>query len=200
MKFVLASNNSGKLREMRDILSELGIDIISQKDAGLDIDPEETGATFAENAMIKAKAACEASGLPAIADDSGLMTEALNGAPGVYSARYGGINGEKLPDEERNALLIKNLSAYDNKNAKFVSSIACVFPDGRTVTAEGECHGVIIDAPRGENGFGYDPIFYIPGLHKTMAELTAAEKNGISHRGNALRKFADKLEKILETR
>lgn len=197
MRFVLASNNAGKLREMREMLSALDIEVVSQSEAGLEIDVEETGTTFAENAMLKAKAACEALNIPAIADDSGLMVEALDGAPGVYSARYGSVNGEKLCDSERNGLLIKNLSGIENRSAKFVSSIACVFPNGETVTAEGYCHGVIIDTPRGENGFGYDPIFYIPELSATMAELSSEDKNKISHRGNAVREFAAKLKNKL---
>lgn len=198
MTFVLASNNASKLREMKEILSELGIDVISQAEAGLRLDVEETGTTFAENAMLKAEAACSASGQPSIADDSGLMVDYLNGAPGVFSARYGSENGEKLTDDERNGLLLRNMEPAENRAARFVSSIACVFPDGTTVTAEGECRGVILRGMRGENGFGYDPLFLIPEKGKTMAELTADEKNEISHRGRALRAFALNLQNYLK--
>lgn len=186
VKFVLASHNAGKLREMRDILSELGIEVLSQKDAGVDVDPEETGTTFAENAVIKAKAVMEASGLPAVADDSGLMVDALGGAPGVYSARYGGSHD--LPDSYRNEYLLKKLENAEQRGAKYVSVIAVAYPDGRILTARGECHGEIARAEKGSGGFGYDPLFRLPdGRH--MAELTSEEKNRISHRGIALREL-----------
>lgn len=185
-RFVLASHNSGKLREMRDILSELGIEVISQKDAGVDVDPEETGTTFEENAVIKAKAVMEASGLPAVADDSGLMVDALGGAPGVYSARFGGSHD--LPDSYRNEYLLKKLENTEQRGAKYVSVIAVAYPDGRIRTARGECHGEIARAERGSGGFGYDPLFRLPdGRH--MAELSSEEKNRISHRGIALREL-----------
>lgn len=194
MRFILASNNEKKLREMREILSDLGIDVISQREAGYNIEAEETGETFAENAFIKAEAACKASGLPAIADDSGLVVEALNGAPGVYSARYGGAG---LDDGGRVRLLLKNMEDVEHRNAKFVSSIACVFPDGTILRAEGECCGEIALRPVGENGFGYDPVFFLPEKGVTMAQLDAAEKNSISHRGKALKNFRTELEKHL---
>lgn len=185
-RFVLASHNKAKLIEMRDILGELGILVISQAEAGVDVEPEETGATFEENALIKAKAVMAASGLPAVADDSGLMVDALDGAPGVYSARYGG--GHDRSDAERNALLLKNLENVEQRGAKFVSVIAVAWPDGRVITARGEVHGEIAREERGANGFGYDPLFLLPdGRH--MAELSSEEKNGISHRGNALREL-----------
>ena len=185
-KFVLASHNPGKLREMRDILSELGIEVLSQKDAGVDVDPEETGTTFEENAVIKAKAVMEASGLPAVADDSGLMVDALGGAPGVYSARFGGSHD--LPDSNRNEYLLKKLENKEQRGAKYVSVIAVAYPDGRILTARGECHGEIARTEKGSGGFGYDPLFRLPdGRH--MAELTSEEKNRISHRGIALREL-----------
>ena len=185
-KFVLASHNPGKLREMREILSELGIEVLSQKDAGVDVDPEETGTTFEENAIIKAKAVMEASGLPAVADDSGLMVDALGGAPGVYSARFGGSHD--LPDSYRNEYLLKKLENTEQRGAKYVSVIAVAYPDGRIRTARGECHGEIARAERGSGGFGYDPLFRLPdGRH--MAELSSEEKNRISHRGIALREL-----------
>ena len=185
-RFVLASHNQGKLREMRDILSELGIEVLSQKDAGVDVDPEETGTTFEENAIIKAKAVMEASGLPAVADDSGLMVDALGGAPGVYSARFGGSHD--LPDSYRNEYLLKKLENTEQRGAKYVSVIAVAYPDGRILTARGECHGEIARTEKGSGGFGYDPLFRLPdGRH--MAELTSEEKNRISHRGVALREL-----------
>lgn len=189
MKFVLASNNPGKLREMREILSQLGIEVLSQREAGIAVEPEETGTTFAENALIKARAAMEASGLAAIADDSGIAVEALGGAPGVYSARYGNC----ASDGERVELLLKNMEHEEHRAAKFVSNIAVVFPNGDELVTAGECAGELTYAPRGENGFGYDPIFFMPCFGRTLAEVTAEEKNGVSHRGRALRAMKEKL-------
>lgn len=191
MTFVLASNNVGKLKEMKALLSELGVDLISQSEAGLTLDVEENGATFAENAYIKAKAACVASGFPAISDDSGLCVEALGGAPGVYTARYGGSG---LTDEERYRLLLKNMERVEDRRAKFVSAIACVMPNGDVIRGYGECHGEILYAPKGDGGFGYDPIFGLPengGL--SMSEISAEEKNVISHRGKAMVEFRKEL-------
>jgi XTP/dITP diphosphohydrolase len=194
MRFVLASNNPKKLREMREILSELGVEVISQSEAGINIEVEETGDTFEENAMLKAEAVMEASGLPAIADDSGLMVDALGGAPGIHSARYGGEDCKN--DAERIEFLLRNMGDTENRRASFVSSIACAFPDGSRLTARGKCEGLILKQPRGSGGFGYDPVFYLPEFKMTMAEMTAEEKNKISHRSNALRDFKIKLEKI----
>lgn len=194
MKLVLASKNKKKLEEMRQILSALGGEVISEADAGVDVDVEETGTTFAENAALKARAVCAASGLPAIADDSGLCVDALNGAPGVYSARYG---GEGLDDVGRYRLLLENMRGMTDRRCGFVSAICCAFPNGDEITAQGECRGTLAYAPRGENGFGYDPIFFIPEKKKTFAELTAQEKHEISHRGKALREFREKLEHYL---
>lgn len=191
MRFILASNNKGKLREMKAILSEFGADVLSQSEAGLILEAEETGSTFEENALIKARAACKALNEPAIADDSGLAVEALGGAPGVYSARYGGEACQN--DTERVQLLLKNLESEENRNASFVSCIACVFPNGDVITARGECEGVIALVPRGKGGFGYDPVFEIPAIGKTMAELSDVEKNAVSHRGRALKIFEMKL-------
>lgn len=191
MRYILASNNKGKLKEMKAILEGFGAEVISQGEAGLSIKAEETGTTFEENALIKAKAACKALNEPAIADDSGLSVEALDGAPGVYSARYGGEACRN--DADRIRLLLKNLEGKENRNAKFISCIACVFPNGDEITARGECDGTIALEPRGEGGFGYDPVFEIPGTGKTMAELSDEEKNMISHRGKALRIFKEKL-------
>lgn len=194
MKAVLASHNKKKMAEMRDILSELGVEILSQADVGVDIEPEETGTTFEENARIKAEAIMQATGLPAIADDSGLVVDALNGEPGVYSARYG---GEGLDDTGRWQLLLKNMEGKENRACRFVSVICCAFPDGSQLMTRGECHGVVAEGPRGEGGFGYDPVFWLPEKGKSMAELSPEEKNSISHRGNALRVFKEELEKKL---
>lgn len=194
MKAVLASHNKKKMAEMRAILGELGVEVLSQAEVGVSIEPEETGTTFEENARIKATAIMEATGLPAIADDSGLVVEALNGAPGVYSARYG---GEGLDDTDRWQLLLKNMEGKENRACKFVSVICCAFPDGTELMARGEVHGVVAQGPKGEGGFGYDPVFWLPERGKSMAELTPEEKNQISHRGNALRVFKKELEKKL---
>lgn len=194
MKFVLASHNRKKLAEMQEILGELGVEVVLQSDVGLDLEPEENGTTFAENAAIKAMAVMQASGLPAIADDSGLCVDALNGAPGVYSARYGGPG---LDDVGRYRLLLENMRGQLDRRCRFVSAICCCFPNGDRVEARGECPGTLAYAPKGEDGFGYDPIFFVPALKKTFAELSPAEKNAISHRGNALTAFREKLEQYL---
>ena len=194
MKFVLASHNQGKLAEMQRILGQLGVEVVLQSELGLALEPEETGTTFTENARIKAEAVMQASGLPAIADDSGLCVDALNGAPGVYSARYG---GEGLDDTGRYRLLLENMKGQMPRTAKFVSVITCCFPNGDVLTARGECPGTIAFAPQGEGGFGYDPVFFVPPLKKTFAQLTAEEKNAISHRGKALEVFQVKLKEYL---
>ena len=197
MKLVLASQNKKKLVEMNDILSSLGIEVCSQADAGVDLEPEETGTTFEENSLIKAKAVMEASGLPAIADDSGLCVDALRGAPGVYSARYG---GEDLSDEGRYRLLLENMQGQMPRTAQFVSVITCCFPNGDVLTARGECSGTIAFAPMGEGGFGYDPVFFVPPLKKTVAQLSPEEKNAVSHRGKALKLFQEKLEVYIRSK
>ena len=195
MKFILASQNQHKLVEMQNILSAHGVEVVLQSELGLHVEVEETGATFAENAMLKAKAVMAASGLPAIADDSGLCVDALNGAPGVYSARYGGPG---LDDAGRYKLLLENMRGQLDRRCKFVSAICCCFPNGDRVEARGECAGTLAYAPKGADGFGYDPIFFVPGLKKTFAELSPEEKNAISHRGNALKAFREKLETYLK--
>jgi XTP/dITP diphosphohydrolase len=194
MKAVLASKNPKKLIEMQEILSAQGVEIVLQSDMGVDLDVEETGTTFEENALLKAKAVMDATGLPAIADDSGLMVDALNGAPGVWSARYG---GEGLDDVGRYKLLLENMRGQLDRKCRFVSAICCAFPNGDVVTARGECPGTLAYAPRGEGGFGYDPIFFVPSLKKTYAQLTHEEKNAISHRGRSLAEFKIKLENYL---
>lgn len=194
MKMVLASRNEHKLAEMRDILCNLGVEVVLESEVGVDIKVEETGTTFEENALLKAKAVMEATGLPAIADDSGLCVDALNGAPGVYSARYG---GPELDDAGRYRLLLENMRGMLDRRCKFVSCICCCFPGGGTVTARGECPGTLAYAPKGAGGFGYDPVFFVPPLKKTFSELTAEEKNDVSHRGAALKEFKLKLETYL---
>ena len=195
MKLVLASKNAKKLVEMNDILFHLGVEVCSEAEAGVDLEVEETGTTFEENSLLKAKAVMEASGLPAIADDSGLCVDCLNGAPGVYSARYG---GEGLDDTGRYKLLLANMPKGEARTAKFVSVITCCFPNGDVLTARGECPGTIAFAPMGEGGFGYDPVFFLPKLKKTFAQLSPEEKNAISHRGLALEAFQEKLEEYLK--
>ena len=190
MKLVLASKNEKKLRELRDILSAQGVEVVTEADVGVDVDVEETGTTFEENAFLKAHAVMQTSGLPAVADDSGLCVDALNGAPGVYSARYG---GPELDDVGRYRLLLENMRGQLDRRCKFVSAICCCVPNGDRVEARGECPGTLAYAPRGEDGFGYDPIFFVPEQKKTFAQLTAEEKNAISHRGKALAAFAEKL-------
>ena len=194
MKLVLASKNKKKLAELNDILSHLGIEVCSEAEAGVDVEVEETGTTFEENSLLKAKAVMEASGLPAIADDSGLCVDALNGGPGVYSARYG---GDGLDDRGRYMLLLNNMRGETTRAAHFACAIACAFPNGDTLTAEGRCDGTIAFAPMGEGGFGYGPVFFYPPLAKTFGQLTAEEKSAISHRGNASKDFSAKLATYL---
>lgn len=192
MKLVLASHNPGKMTEMKEILAGFGVELVTQADLGVHIEVEETGETFRENALLKARAVMEQTGLPAISDDSGLMVDALNGAPGVYTARYG---GEGLTDEERYRLLLSSLTGQTNRAAHFYSCIACVFPGNETLTAQGVCDGTIAFAPMGEDGFGYDPIFFVPALRKTFAQMTPEEKNSVSHRARALAAFRSEFEK-----
>ena len=195
MKLVLASKNQKKLVEMNDILSHLGIEVCSEANAGVDVEVEETGSTFEENSLLKARAVMEASGLPAIADDSGLCVDCLSGAPGVYSARYG---GEGLSDEDRYKILLENMRGQLTRTAKFVSVITCCFPNGDVLSARGECPGTIAYAPMGDGGFGYDPVFFVPELKKTFSQLAPEEKNAVSHRGKALESFKEKLEEYLK--
>ena len=194
MKVVLASKNQHKLVEMRDILSAQGVEVVLESDAGVDVEVEETGATFEENSLLKARAVMEAAGLPAIADDSGLSVDALNGAPGVYSARYG---GEGLDDAGRYRLLLENMRGQLDRRCRFVSVITLCMPNGDVISARGECPGALAYAPQGENGFGYDPVFFVPEKKRTFAQLTPKEKNAISHRGKALEAFQEKLAAYL---
>lgn len=195
MKLVLATHNPKKREEMAAILESLGVEVVLQSDLGIDVDVEETGETFAENATLKAVAVMKASGLGAIADDSGLCVDALGGAPGVYSARYG---GEGLDDRGRYMLLLDSLRGQTNRAAHFHTSIVCALPNGDMLTAEGDCHGAIAFAPMGDDGFGYNPVFLVPEKRKTFAQMTLEERSAISHRGNALRAFAKTLGEYLE--
>ena len=194
MKVVLASQNKHKLEEISKITEKFDMELVLQSDLGVQIDVEETGTTFEENSLLKAKAVMEATGLPALADDSGIAVDALNGEPGVYSARYGG--DESLDDWGRLLLLLKNTEHVPDgqRQAKFVSVITMVTPEGRVIQARGEIHGELTREARGENGFGYDPIFYYPPLGKTTAELSPEEKNQVSHRAKALKVFYEKLK------
>ena len=194
MKIVLASKNRHKMEEIAQILNPLGIELVLQSELGVDIDVEETGTTFEENSFIKAEAVMKATGLPALADDSGIAVDALNGEPGVYSARYG--FDDSLDDWGRLLLLLKNTEHVPDgqRQAQFVCVITMVTPDGKTIQARGEIHGELAREAKGENGFGYDPIFYYPPLGKTTAELSSEEKNKISHRANALKLFYEKMK------
>lgn len=189
MKIAIATNNPNKLREIRAILGGFFDEALSLSDLGIDIDIEETGTTLTENALIKARTIRDLTGLPALADDSGLMVDALGGAPGVYSARYA---GEEHDDKKNNALLLKNLEGKP-RDAKFCSVIALCYPDGRELTAEGSVRGVILEEERGTGGFGYDPLFFSPELGKTFAEATPEQKNSVSHRSRALRAMLELL-------
>lgn len=202
MRFIIATHNRKKLAELSRILLPLGIEAVTAEEAGFSLtEAEETGDTFEENAYLKAALACQETGLPAVADDSGLMVDALNGAPGVYSARYA---GEGATDDDRNHKLLQVMQDIpkEQRGAQFVSAICCVFPDGKTVTARGECPGWVGFDPAGEDGFGYDPLFVVadglPGAGKTYAQLSPEEKDAVSHRGNALRMFGEKLRAYLE--
>ena len=194
MKVVLASKNAHKLEEISKITEQFGIELILQSQLGIDIDVEENGTTFEENSFIKAEAVMKASGLPALADDSGIAVDALNGEPGIYSARYG--FDDTLDDWGRLCLLLKNTENVPDgqRQAQFVCVITMVTPDGQVIQARGEVHGELLREARGEHGFGYDPIFYYPLLGKTMAELTPEEKNRVSHRANALQVFYEKMK------
>lgn len=194
MKLVLATQNPKKLKEMNEILSHLGVEVVSEAELGMRIEVEETGDTFTDNARLKATAVMQATGLPAVADDSGLCVDALNGGPGVYSARFG---GEGLDDKGRYTLLLEMLRGQTDRAAHFHTSIVCAFPNGDELVCEGECPGTIAFAPMGEGGFGYDPVFFVPELRKTFGQLTAEEKASVSHRGKALRAMANELEPIV---
>ena len=194
MKVVLASKNPHKLVEIDAITRKLGIELILQSELGVDIDVEETGTTFEENSFLKAEAVMKATGLPALADDSGIAVDALNGEPGIYSARYG--FDDTLDDWGRLLLLLKNTEHVPDgeRQAQFVCVITMVTPEGQVIQARGEIHGELLRAPAGTNGFGYDPIFYYPPMGMSTAEMSSEDKNKVSHRGNALKVFYEKLK------
>ncbi len=186
-KLIVATGNAHKLREISEIFTEF--EVVSQKQAGFSEDVEETGTTFAENALLKARAAAKALNCMTMADDSGLCVEALNGAPGVFSARYGGEHGN---DAANRALLLKNLAGEKNRRAYFTCAVAVVYPDGREITAEGRTYGRILTEEIGDGGFGYDCVFESEDLHKSFGLATAEEKNSVSHRFRALQALREK--------
>lgn len=195
MDFILATNNMKKLAEMQRILSPLGINVVTAKMLGKQLeDVEEYGKTFEDNAKLKARAACKEMNMPAIADDSGLCVDYLDGAPGIFSARFAGEHGN---DEKNNDLLLEKLDGVplEKRTAHYVCAICCTFPDGREIVVRGECNGVIGFERDGHEGFGYDPLFLVDG--KAFGRYTAEEKDKISHRGNALRLLTKELEKII---
>ena len=194
MKVVLASKNPHKLVEISKITEKFGFELVLQSQLGVDIDVEETGTTFEENSLLKARAVMEATGLPALADDSGIAVDALNGEPGIYSARYG--FDDTLDDWGRLLLLLKNTEHVPDgqRQAQFVCVISFITPEGQVIQARGEIHGELLREARGENGFGYDPIFYYPPMGLSTAEMSPEDKNQVSHRANALRVFYDKLK------
>ncbi|MDE6470714.1 MAG: XTP/dITP diphosphatase [Eubacterium sp.] len=195
MDFILATNNMKKLAEMQRILSPLGINVVTAKMLGITLeDVEEDGETFEDNAKLKAHAACKETNMPAIADDSGLCVDYLDGAPGIFSARFAGEHGN---DEKNNDLLLEKLDGIplEKRTAHYVCAICCTFPDGKEIVVRGECNGVIGFERDGHEGFGYDPLFLVDG--KAFGRYTAEEKDKISHRGNALRLLTKELEKII---
>ena len=195
MNFIIATHNKKKLGELSRILSPLGINAVTAKQVGLTLtDAEETGETFEENAYIKAKSGCDESNMPCIADDSGLMVDALSGAPGVYSARFSGVHGDDEANIDKLLSMLENVPD-EKRTARFKSAVCCVFPNGDVITVDGVCEGKIGFERRGNGGFGYDPVFMVGD--KSFSELTAEEKDAISHRGNALRKLKAELEKYL---
>lgn len=198
-KIVAATKNKGKLEEFRRLLDGLPVELISWAEACPELEVEETGTTFEENALLKAAAICEKTGLTAFADDSGLCIDALNGDPGVYTARYGAdILGEQADDDSRMDLVLKRLSGVPNekRTARFVSAICCVFPDGRKLQCKGTCEGYIGFEKAGSEGFGYDPIFYVG--EKSFAQMSGGEKDALSHRGKAMRRFRIELSELLD--
>lgn len=194
MKVVLASQNRHKLEEIQAILSNYDMELVLQSDLGVHIDVDETGSTFEENSYLKAKAVMDATGLPAIADDSGLAVDVLGGAPGIYSARYGAP--ECKTDRDRYNFLLSNLRGVrsEERTARFVCVITLLYPDGRKLVARGVCEGMIAFEPGGDDGFGYDPVFYVPFMGCTFAQMGSERKNAISHRANALHRLEAMLD------
>ena len=188
MKIIAATHNKGKIKEIQKILGALGAEVMTQDEIGITIEPEENGTTFAENALIKARAVAELCDYAVIADDSGLCVDVLGGAPGVYSARYA---GEGASDADKIKKLLSELSGQDNRSAKFVSAIAFILPDGEEIVTHGEVFGRITETVHGEGGFGYDPVFFSEELGKTFGEATSDEKNAVSHRSRGLNALFD---------
>lgn len=193
MIVIAATKNKGKIREIQSILGELDMKVISQEEAGINVDIEETGTTFEENALIKARAVAMLTDEAVIADDSGLCVNCLDGRPGIYSARYA---GENASDADRVNKLLEEIGGAVDRRAKFVCAVAMIFPEGREITATGEVEGEITSEPRGENGFGYDPVFMPTELKKTFAEARDEEKNNISHRKRALERLYTKIKEL----
>lgn len=195
MKIIVATKNSGKIKELKRIFEKLNIDVASQDEEGFnDIEVEETGDTFEKNALIKARAVAMLADDIVLADDSGLCVDALDGRPGVFSARYA---GENASDEDKINKLLNEMSGKTDRSAKFVTAMAAIFPDGREIITHGEVSGHILTKPEGENGFGYDPVFYCDELGKTFAQASGEEKNSVSHRGRALAAMYEKIKNIL---
>jgi XTP/dITP diphosphohydrolase len=193
MNYIIATHNMKKRNELARILDPLGVSVLTAEQAGIELtDVEETGTTFEENARLKSQSGCKESGMPCIGDDSGLMVDALDGAPGVYSARYAGDHGN---DPANIALLLENMKDIpdEKRTARFVCTVCCTYPDGSEIVVNGKCEGKIGYEPKGDGGFGYDPVFMVGD--KSFAELTAEEKDKISHRGNALKALAEALAK-----
>ena len=193
MKIVVATKNQGKLREIKAILSDKEYEIVSMSDEGIDIEVDENADTFSGNATKKAVEIMKACNEITLADDSGLVVEALDGAPGIYSARYSGEHGDDL---QNNLLLLKNMENETNRKAKFVCAMTLAFPDGKIINVEGEFHGLIDYEMKGSGGFGYDVLFYLPEYGMTSAEISSEEKNKISHRSKALQLIKEKLQEI----
>jgi XTP/dITP diphosphohydrolase len=193
--FLIATHNKKKKNELLRILSPLGIDVKTDEELNLTLtEPDETGETFYENALIKAQSGCKESGLPCVADDSGLMVDYLAGAPGVYSARFAGEHGNDKKNNEKLLKLLKDVKD-EERTARFVSVVCCVFPNGDILSARGECEGKIGYEEKGEGGFGYDPVFMVDG--KSFAEISSDEKDKLSHRGKALNLLSEKLNNYM---
>lgn len=195
MRIIAATKNEGKIREIEKIFGDLGIEVVSAHEAGIDVDVEETGSSFIENSLIKARSIAMFCSDVVLADDSGLCVEALGGRPGIHSARYA---GENATNQDRIDKLLSELKDADNRNAKFVASVAVVFPDGKEFTALGEVTGHILEEPVGSNGFGYDPVFFCDELNKGFAVASQDEKNSVSHRGRALKAVYEKIKNYLD--
>lgn len=195
MRILIGSNNKKKLAELQGLLGEYGVELVTPAQMNIDIEPDENGSTFEENSFIKASVFAKVSGLPCIADDSGLVVDALDGRPGVYSARYAGENSS---DDVKMDTLLGELEGVTDRSAAFVSVATYCTPEGEAISARGECKGIILTEKRGTNGFGYDPLFYMPEAGKGFGEMTSEEKAMYSHRSRALAVLKEKLKPILE--